>query len=106
MDAISRREFIGAAAMAGVALAGSVKSALAADTPAWIENFRHRRAYSPVRPDPPGVLGLYGFAGLSSTGQTLAALDVQRAGQARGRRGREHGGIEQLDRRQPLVHRN
>jgi L-fuconolactonase len=59
MGTISRREFIGTAAMAGVALAGSMKTALAA-APGWIAIPDHRLAYSSVRPTRPVFSGYMG----------------------------------------------
>jgi predicted TIM-barrel fold metal-dependent hydrolase len=69
MDTISRREFIGAAAMAGVALAGSMKPALAADTPAWMDTIpvidAHIHLFDPTRPVFSGYMGSQAYRALN-----------------------------------------
>src|ERR1035438_7132447 len=66
---ISRREFIGTAAMAGAALAGSMKSALAADTPAWMDTIpvidAHIHLFDPTRPVFSGYMGSAEYRALS-----------------------------------------
>src|SRR5580698_5483510 len=62
MDTISRRKFIGTAAMAGASLASSMGSAQApASAPAWMESIpvidAHIHLFDPTRPVFSGYLG-------------------------------------------------
>src|ERR1035437_5115114 len=69
MDTISRREFIGTAALVGVALAGSMKTALAADTPAWLDTIpvldAHIHLFDPTRPVFSGYMGSQAYRALN-----------------------------------------
>ena len=68
MDTISRREFIGTAALVGVALAGSMKTALAADAPAWMDTIpvidAHIHLFDPTRPVFSGYMGSQAYRAL------------------------------------------